>query len=216
MKFIMSFSGGKDSNFALYKMIKEGHDPMGLLVMVNKEREESWFHGVDLEFLEAISKSMDIPLLLVKSEGEDYHLAMEETLREQKALGALGVCFGDIDIKQHREWCTQRAENAGLSPFFPLWQHDREENTYAIVDAGFKCIVKTLHNDKLPVELLGKPMDRPMIDVFKQCGIDVCGEDGEYHTVVVDGPIFNKPVKYTAGEVTTRGHISSINIKLIK
>lgn len=216
MKFIMSFSGGKDSNFALYKMIEEGHKPMGLLVMVNKEREESWFHGVDVEFLDAISNSMNIPLLLVKSEGDDYHLAMEATLREQKSLGAEGVCFGDIDIEQHKQWCTERADNAGLSAFFPLWQHDREENTYAIVDAGFKCIVKTLHNDKLPQELLGHPIDRDMIDIFKECSIDICGEDGEYHTVVVDGPIFNKPVEFTAGDVTIRGHISSIDINLVK
>ncbi|MEG0291929.1 MAG: diphthine--ammonia ligase [Anaerovoracaceae bacterium] len=213
MKFVMSFSGGKDSTFALHKMISEGHDPLGLLVMINDE-EKSWFHGVNSNILEGISKAMDIPLITVLSNGDDYHLAMETELKLLKKKGAEAVCFGDIDILQHREWCTQRAENSGLEPVFPLWQVNREKNTYDIVDAGYKCIMKTLHNDKLPKELLGKPIDRDMIEVFKACNIDICGEDGEYHTVVLDGPIFKKPINFELGEVTDRGHISVADIVL--
>lgn len=216
MKFIMSFSAGKDSTFALHKMIEEGHEPVGLLVMINKEQERTWFHGVPLDMLEDIAEALEIPLILCRSEGEDYHLVMEERLKKAKIEGAEAVCFGDIDIEQHREWCTSRAEAANLEVFFPLWHADRAGNTYSIVNSGYKCVLKTIHNDLIPKEVLGKPMDLNMIEIFKECGIDLCGEDGEYHTVVVDGPIFKRPVKYKMNKILDRGHISTADIELVK
>ena len=99
MKFVMSYSCGKDSTLALHKLIKAGHEPVGLLVMVNKDMDRSWFHGADHRLLEKFSKALEIPLLLCPSGGDEYHLEFEKGLKRAMELGAEMAGFGDIDIK---------------------------------------------------------------------------------------------------------------------
>ena len=98
-KFIMSFSGGKDSILALYRMIQEGHEPVALLTTVKKNQEKSWTHGLDNEILHRISKSLDIPLLLVECDVNEYERKFEEALIKAKDMGATMCVFGDIDIE---------------------------------------------------------------------------------------------------------------------
>ena len=99
-KFIMSFSGGKDSILALYRMIHEGHEPVALLTTVKKNQEKSWTHGLDNEILYRISKSLDIPLLLVECDVNEYERKFEEALIKAKDMGATMCVFGDIDIEE--------------------------------------------------------------------------------------------------------------------
>ena len=91
MKFVMSYSCGKDSTLALHKMVEQGHTPVALLVMFNQDQERSWFHGVDRPLLEQIAASLELPLLLCPSSGEEYHLAFEEGLRRAMEMGADGL-----------------------------------------------------------------------------------------------------------------------------
>ena len=145
MKFVLSYSCGKDSTLALHKMLEQGHEPVGLLVMVNQEAGRSWFHGVDPELLEEISRSLGIPLIPCLSTGEEYHLVMEEGLRRAKELGAQAAVFGDIDIEEHAQWCRGRCEAAGLKGVFPLWQRDRKENAREILALGKNLVGNVLH-----------------------------------------------------------------------
>lgn len=214
MKFILSYSGGKDSVMALHKMLADGHEAAGLLVMVNRELQRSWFHGVDLPLLREISRSLGIPLLLCESGGEDYHTAMEETLKQARAQGAEACVFGDIDIEDHRIWCRERCDAAGLQCIHPLWQRDRAENTAEILTLGYRCIIKCVRNADLPQSFLGKVLDAGMVEEMQRRGIDVCGENGEYHTVVLDGPLFRFPVPYVCREILDFGSHSAVNICL--
>ena len=100
----MSFSGGKDSILALYRMIHEGHEPVALLTTVKKNQEKSWTHGLDNEILYRISKSLDIPLLLVECDVNEYERKFEEALIKAKDMGATMCVFGDIDIELHKKW----------------------------------------------------------------------------------------------------------------
>lgn len=211
--FVMSYSGGKDSTLALHKMLALGGAPTALLVMFNSGDGRSFFHGADGALLERYSAALQIPLLRVPSCGEDYHLAMEEALRKAKKSGAEFACFGDIDIEGHRIWGEERCRNAGLSALYPLWHANREENAREVINLGYKCVIKSIDNTKLPKSMLGKILDEALLEEMAQCGMDVCGENGEYHTLVVDGPIFRSPIQYTAGKILDFGERSLIEIE---
>lgn len=212
MNFVMSYSCGKDSTLALHKMIEQGHKPVALLVMVNEKVDRSFFHGADYAMLEAYSKCLELPLLITPSEGEQYHLAMEESLREAKAMGAEAACFGDIDIEGNRMWAEERCANAELESVFPLWQRKREENVYELVELGYRCLIKTINSTLLPKSILGKFIDDVSISMMKDCGIDICGENGEYHTLVVDGPIFKEKLPYQTGKLIDFGDFSIVDV----
>lgn len=211
--FVMSYSCGKDSTLALHKMLALGGAPTALLVMFNSGDGRSFFHGADGALLERYSAALQIPLLRVPSCGEDYPLAMEEALRKAKKAGAEFACFGDIDIEGHRAWGEERCRNAGLSALYPLWHANREENAREVINLGYKCVIKSVDNTKLPKSMLGKILDEALLEEMAQCGIDVCGENGEYHTLVVDGPIFRSPIQYTAGKILDFGERSLIEIE---
>ena len=212
MNFVMSYSCGKDSTLALHKMIEQGHKPVAPLVMVNEKVDRSFFHGADYAMLEAYSKCLELPLLITPSKGEQYHLAMEESLRKAKAMGAEAACFGDIDIEGNRMWAEERCANAELEAVFPLWQRNREENVYELVELGYQCLIKSINSTLLPKSILGKCIDNSSIEVMRECGIDICGENGEYHTLVVNGPVFKRPLPYQTGEFLDFGDFSIIDV----
>lgn len=195
MKFVMSFSGGKDSMLALHKMIEEGHEAVGLLVMYSETADRSWVHGLDNEMLEAISRGLEIPLICCHADGETYAEDMERCLREAKALGAEGCAFGDIDIAEHRAWDEERCAAVGMKAFLPLWGCDRTENVREVIRLGYRCVIKCVRRSVLPESLPGQVLDENVLAQMEPYGIDLCGENGEYHTVVTDGPLFKHPVE---------------------
>lgn len=204
MNFIMSYSCGKDSTLALHRMIRDGNKALGLLVTVDKEENRSFFHGVPEHMLNKVSESLGIDLFLVKCEGDDYEKKFEDTLIKAKNMGIEACVFGDIDIEHHRKWCTDRCESVGIKAIFPLWQEDREKLTYEFIDTGYKALIKNVKLSCLNEEFLGKVLDRDIVSKIKATGSDPCGENGEYHTVVYDGPLFNKEISFNIqGNVIT-------------
>lgn len=212
MKFVMSYSCGKDSTLALQKLTEQGHEPVGLLVMINEEMNRSWFHGADYRMLNRYSEALDIPLILCPSKGEEYHIAFEKGLAHAKELGAEMAGFGDIDIEGNRKWSEERCENAGLKAEFPLWQRNRAEIVDEIIEKGYRCVIKSINNTLLPKEILGMDLGNDVKQIMEDCGVDVCGENGEFHTTCVDGPVFKKPLCIKIGEVLNFGDYSVINI----
>lgn len=195
-KFIMSFSGGKDSILALYKMIKKGYEPVALLTTIKKDREKSWTHHLDNNFLRRVSESLEIPILLVECDVDDYERKFEEALFKAKDMGATICAFGDIDIELHRNWDLDRCKNTGIEAKLPLWQQNREELVYEFIDSGFETIINKVNLKYMGVEFLGKVLDRKIIEDIKLTGADACGENGEYHTFVIDGPLFKNRINF--------------------
>lgn len=203
-KFVMSYSCGKDSTLALYRMIKNGHKPVALLITVDKKVLRSWFHGVPQDLLEEVSKSLNIPLLLVKCEGEEYKYAFNKALKKAKnELGAEACVFGDIDLEAHRVWCTDRCNEANMKAIFPLWLENREKLTYEFIDSGFKTVIKNVRLDVLATEFLGKVLTKEVVSDIVAAGSDACGENGEYHTFAFDGPLFKYPIKFEENGIIT-------------
>lgn len=203
-KFVMSYSCGKNSTLALYRMIKNGHKPVALLITVDKKVLRSWFHGVPESLLQEVSKSLNIPLLLVKCEGEEYKAAFNKALNKAKnELGAEACVFGDIDLEAHRVWCTDRCDEANMEAIFPLWLEDREKLTYEFIDSGFKTVIKNVRLDVLSTEFLGKVLTKKVVSDIVAAGSDACGENGEYHTFAFDGPLFKYPIRFKENGIIT-------------
>lgn len=216
MKFVMAFSTGKNSMLALHRTIKEGHEPVGLIVMYNDKENRSWFHGANMPLLEEMSASLGIPLLCAVTNGNDYDIKMEQALTQAKKLGAEACVFGDIDIDEHKTWDLQRCQNAGMKGLVPLWKENRVSLVEEVINDGYKCLIKCVHTDMMPKAFLGKYLDKKLLDEMRPFGFDLCGENGEYHSVVVDGPLFSHPIKHTLGETLDFGDVSVIEINVIK
>lgn len=205
--FIMSFSGGKDSTLALYRMIKKGYKPVALLITLKKNKGKSWTHGITNSLLEKVSKSLQIPILKVECDIDEYETEFEKALIEGKKMGAQICVFGDIDIEEHKQWDILRCENTGLKAKFPLWQEDRGKLVYEFIDSGFTTIIKTINLKYLDEKYLGKVLDRSVVKEIELSGADICGENGEYHTFVINGPLFSQPIEFeNKGKVLENGY----------
>ncbi len=213
MNFAMSYSCGKDSTLALHKMVEQGHLPVCLVIVVNEEEKRSYFHGADYGMMNRCAEALRLPLVLCPTTGENYHLAFEEGLRKAKEMGAEAACFGDIDIEENRRWEEDRCASVGLTPFFPLWQNGREENVRELIGLGYRCLIKSINQRLLPKELLGTCIDNHSIEVMRAAGVDICGENGEYHTLAVDGPVFHKPLAFQIGGVLEFGDYAVIEVR---
>ncbi len=200
-KFIASYSGGKDSTLAIYRAIKYGLIPLGLITTYNTDLARSWFHGIPESILNRVSESVAIPLELIRTSGSEYEKSFESALEKAKQNGAQVCVFGDIDIEGHLEWCSRRCENIGLIPFFPLWKEGRKDLVYEFIDSGFSAVITTVDRNRLDEKFLGKTLDRATAGMIEDSGADICGENGEYHSFAYDGPIFAKKVAFNTGRV---------------
>jgi len=205
MNFVTSYSGGKESALALHRAIKQGHEPIALITTFNTDAGRSHFHGLSEELLEAVSASLDIPLWLVKTTGENYAKDFEAALLRAKEQGAQACVFGDIDIVGHLEWCTERCENTGIQALFPLWGESRADIVHEVIDSGFVANLTIVNGKYLDDNFLGKRLTRQLANQIATTGADICGENGEYHTFVSDGPIFAQPVEFSFGEKVASG-----------
>ncbi len=213
MRFAMSYSCGKDSTLALHKMLEQGHEPVCLVVMVNEAARRSYFHGADKTMLKRYSEALVLPMITCPAGGENYQPAFETGLKKAKTMGAEAVCFGDIDLEQNRQWEEDRCKAVGLIPCFPLWQQGREEIVYELIRLGYQCLIKSINLTVLPMDLLGKMIDSASVSVMKSAGIDICGENGEYHTLAADGLVFRKPLHFQIGEKMILGDYAVVDIK---
>ena len=203
MRFVLSFSGGKDSILALHRMLEAGHEAAALLVMFRREQERSWVHGIDREILNATADALHLPLLCCDADAQTYERDMENCLRTARERFKAEACvFGDIDIPEHRAWDEARCAAAGIQAYLPLWGCDRKENVLEAVKLGYRCVIQCVRRGVLPQSFLGRPLSFELLEEMAAYGIDLCGENGEYHTIVVDGPLFVRPV-----ELENRGTI---------
>ena len=211
-KFIASYSGGKDSVLAIYRAMQSGLLPLELITTYNTDADRSWFHGITENIIQKVSDSVAIPVKLIKTSGEQYEENFEKALTDAKNRGAEVCVFGDIDIEGHLEWCTLRCEKVGLIPYFPLWQEERKKLVYEFVDTGFSAIITIIDTSRMPKEFLGQILSRETADSIENSGADICGENGEYHTFVFDGPIFKNKIDLELKEKFERDKYYILNI----
>ena len=210
-KFVASYSGGKDSIFAVHRAIEAGLVPLELITTYSEDR--SWFHGLPKSLLKKVSDSLEIPLTLIHTPGDQYQDNFEKTLTASMKKGAEVCVFGDIDIEDHLRWCTDCCEAVGIIPYFPMWKESRKKLVYEFVDAGFKSVITIVDTTRMPVEFLGQILTRDTADAIEKSGADICGENGEFHTFTYDGPLFNHTVDYKITDRFQRGKYAVISIE---
>ena len=211
-KCVVSYSGGKDSVFALYTAMKAGIKPIELITTYNLDAKRTWFHGLTVKRLDSVSASLGIPATLVKTPGDLYAENMELALAKAKAKGAEVCVFGDIDIEGHLEWCSTRCQNVGLIPYFPLWKWERRDVVYGFIEAGFSTVVTIVDTERLSEAFLGQVLTKEIAEAIAQAGADICGEGGEYHSFTFDGPIFSARVAWENKGVVIQGKYAVMQI----
>ena len=215
MKFIMAYSGGKDCTLALDTMLREGHELVGLFVACT-ESQYNFKHGIRREIFECYARALG-GVKLFKSHAPS-RMNMDEPLAAlisaAEETGAEAVCTGDIYQEAIYEWNSELADRAGLRLICPLWQRTSRECAEAVLARGYRCIIKTIKTDYLPVEIVGKTLDEEMLRLFEARGIDVCGENGEYHTMTVAGPVFREPIPVALGRVLESKGFATVDARL--
>jgi uncharacterized protein (TIGR00290 family) len=192
MKVAGLWSAGKDSSFACYKAISSGYDLSVLFNFTDPDRKNSLSHGLPASLILKQSQLIGIPIVqkAMPKDREAYREEFKALICEWKnKAGIEGVVFGDIYLKEHKEWIDAVCREAEVEPIMPLWGRDTKELILEIIDSGFKSMVVAVKADLLGKEWLGRIIDRKFIEELKP-EIDPCGEKGEFHTLVVDGPIF--------------------------
>jgi len=196
-KAFVSWSGGKETSLACYKAIQNKNLKIKyLLNMVSEDGQRSRSHGLDSALLRAQADAMGIPIIQRKTTWESYERVFKRAVLELKKESIKIGIFGDIDLQEHRDWIERVCREIGIKPLLPLWKEDREELLKEFIRTGFEAIVVATKADSLGKEWLDRRIDEEFIKDLKRLGnIDLCGEKGEYHTFVTDGPLFKKRVK---------------------
>ena len=202
-----SWSGGKDGCLAAYRAMKQGMDVRYLANMVSEDGRRSRSHGIKAEVIKKQAEAIGIPIAQQPTADDNYEARFIEMIEGFKRQGVTGGVFGDIDFNAHREWIERVSNKAGVTPYLPLWLEDQEKLLNEFIGAGFKSIVIAVKAELFGQEILGRVVDRKFMDFLKGMGkgVTVCGEAGEYHTLVLDGPIFKKRLVITGSEKVTRG-----------
>jgi diphthine-ammonia ligase len=202
MNLITSWSGGKDSCFALMQMNSK---PTVLLNALNENGEISRSHGLHTSVLQAQAKAMNVPIDFISATWADYTESFIFKLQELTHKYQLtDAVFGDIDIEVHREWEEKVCQSASLNCHLPLWQQDRKDLVFSMIDSGIQAMIVSC-NDHLGQAFLGKIINFETISELENKGVDVCGENGEFHTVVLDCPLFASPIDVLLGEKKNNG-----------
>ncbi len=193
MKAVSLWSGGKDSTLAYYKAIKEGHQIVSLVNLLHDGGTHSLSHGVSKEIVNIQAKSVGLPLVQREMARKAYREQFISLMRNFKKINEIeGIVFGDIYLEVHKEWIKDVCSEIEVEAIMPLWGANTEKLAREFIDSGFESIIVAANNKFIGPEFLGRKFDHTLIDELIKIGIDPCGEEGEFHTFVYNGPIFNK------------------------
>lgn len=214
MKIGCSWSGGKDSCFALMKQIAQGDQLKVVMNVMDENQEFSKSHGLTQEVLRAQAKALNVPIQIASASWSTYEENFITNLKSVKSAHEIeGMVYGDIDIQKHRDWEEKVSAAAGLQAYLPLWQGDRKNLVESMIDSNIKAIIVSC-NHTLGLDFLGAEISHDLIPKLEAKGVDVCGENGEFHTLVVDCPLFNQPIKIEQGEKVKTDNYCFIETKL--
>jgi uncharacterized protein (TIGR00290 family) len=194
-----SWSGGKDCALALHEAILAGARPRSLITMMAEGGDRSRSHGLHRSLLEAQAEAVGLPIRFASAGWSDYEQGFTSLVMEATAGDVTTGIFGDIDIEDHRGWVERVCGQVGVEARLPLWQWDRRRVVERILGTGFEAMIVAVREGVLPESLLGRVIDADVLAEIEAAGADLAGEQGEYHSVVVDGPLFERPLAVTTG-----------------
>ena len=201
----VSWSGGKESSLACYKAKANGLTPSYLLNMTAEDSSRSRTHGLGREVLSLQAEAIGIPLIQRKTSWKEYEDNFKKVVLELKERGIKGGVFGDIDLEEHRGWVKRVCQEINIRPYLPLWGKKQKEILEDFINLGFQAIVVAVKIEFLSERWVGRKIDDEFANEITSFeNITACGEAGEYHTLVIDGPIFKKRIKILGTKIVQR------------
>lgn len=213
----MNWSGGKDSSLCLYKALQsKKYDIKYLLTSVNKTHNRISMHGVRVSLLEKQAETIGIPLKMIELPEQpgmdEYEREMNRKVTEIRRDGINDTLFGDIFLEDLKIYREKQLEKLGITPHFPLWKISTKKLMDEFIGLGFKAIIVCINEKFLDKSFCGRIIDRSFVKDLPD-DVDVCGENGEFHSYVFDGPIFTKPIQFTKGDIVYREYAKPKNGK---
>jgi len=207
-KVLFTWSGGKDSAMALHELKKNaGYEIAALLTTITEDYDRVSMHGVRRELLEAQTASLGLAiekvLISKQSSNEDYESRMRTVLERYKAEGVSSVAFGDIFLEELRRYREDNLAKIGMKGIFPLWKRNTSHLARDFIHAGFRAVITCIDSEVLDKRFAGREFDEAFLSELPP-EIDPCGENGEFHSFVHDGPIFENGIRHTRGEMVLR------------
>jgi uncharacterized protein (TIGR00290 family) len=207
-KAFFNWSGGKDSALALYKLLNDSEYKVeALLTNVSDQFDRISMHGVRKELLIKQTESLDIPLHTLKLTENismnDYDEIMKHQLSEFTSKGFTHSIFGDIFLEDLKKYREEKLSEVGLKGVFPLWKMDTLTTVKEFIDLGFKAIVVCANAKLLDESFVGREINHSFLADLP-AEVDPCGENGEFHSFVYDGPIFSTSIPITIGDKVIR------------
>ncbi|MBN2569246.1 MAG: diphthine--ammonia ligase [Deltaproteobacteria bacterium] len=209
----VSWSGGKDAALACSRVMGD-YRITCLLNMVDEDDRFSRSHGIRTDIVKLQGKAMGVPVVQRRCSWETYEAEFKKALSTLKGSGIEAGIFGDIDLEEHREWEESICEESGLEAVLPLWGETRRRILLEeFIAKGFEAIVVATKEELLGPEWLGRSIDRDFVrDISRVEGVDSSGEKGEYHTLVLSGPLFKKRMRIVKSEIVTHNQHCFLDI----
>jgi uncharacterized protein (TIGR00290 family) len=207
-RVLLSWSSGKDSAWTLHVLREDPNvELVGLLTTVNTTHGRVAMHSTRQAILEAQARAVGLPLHIIPlpwpCSNEVYERAMRTAVESALESGVTHVAFGDLFLDDIRAYRTKQLAGSGLEPLFPIWHEPTGPLARRMIDAGVEAFLTCIDPKKLPRSFAGRKFDHALLDGLPR-GVDPCGENGEFHTCVLSGPMFREPVPAAVGEVVER------------
>ena len=207
-KVLFSWSGGKDSAIALYEIQKsKSYEILALLTTITEDYDRVSMHGLRRILLEQQAKSLGISLEKVfitkDASNEEYESKMKEALLRYKNAGVHSVVFGDIFLQDVRKYREENLSKIGMNGVFPIWRRNTTALAHTFIDLGFKAVTICIDSNVLDKRFAARDFDKQFLSELPPT-VDPCGENGEFHSFVYDGPIFKENILFKKGEIVLR------------
>lgn len=207
-KALISWSSGKDSAWALHVLgQRDDIEIAGLFTTLNGSADRAAMHAVRRTLVERQAEAVGLPVEFIPlphpCPNAAYEAAMNGFIDRAKARGVSAFVFGDLKLEDVRRYREDILRGSGIEPLFPVWDHDTRALADAMLDAGLAARITCIDPRQMPAGFAGRLFERSLLDDLPD-GVDHCGENGEFHTFVFDGPMFHRAVDVTVGETVER------------
>jgi diphthine-ammonia ligase len=216
--YLVSWSGGKDGCFAVYRALEKGYNVSHLVNCVAREYQRVNFHGTEKRLVQLQGQAVGIPVFQPETTFGNYTENFKDAVRTLLPEGIKGMVFGDIYNDQHLAWVQGVCSDLGIEAVEPLWGMSTDGVINDFLSAGFEAVIVAADARLIDEEWLGRCIDSDFIAYLKSKDIDPCGESGEYHTIVVNGPLFKKKIEITESRTIRRGDywfLDTINYHIV-
>ena len=203
--YLASWSGGKDGCFACHLALAQGYKVSHLVNCVAQEYQRVNFHGTEKRLVQLQGEAIGTPVFQKETTFGNYTEDFKDAIRALMPDGIKGMVFGDIYNDEHLKWVEGVCAEVGIEAVEPLWGKSTESVINDFLDAGFEAVIVGAKASLIDEEWVGKRLDRDFISYLESKSIDPCGESGEYHTLVVNGPLFKRKIEITEHRTIKRG-----------